>query len=118
MTFTFDENLLSDLHKDAYGFRPSADYFKWWDSCNDIQKQAHWDSLIADINSSMERDEQNQKDAIAKFEDRVANLMHSGTNRERVIDWLMQADDVRGDVEYFEFLNDLPYGYLKSKEVV
>ena len=55
-----------------------------------------------------------QKIAIAKFEDRVLNLMHTGTNRQRVISWLMDAEGVNGDTEYFCYLNGLPYGYLKD----
>lgn len=114
MTFTFDENLISDMYKDAYGYRPTAEYFQWWDSCSDTQKQAHWDSLIADINSSIEGEKADQQEAIVKFEDRVTNLLHTGTNRQRVIEWLMNAEEVHGDVEYFEFLMGLPYGYLKQ----
>lgn len=118
MTFTFDENLLSDLYKDAYGFRPGAEYFAWWDSCTDIQKQAHWDCLIDDLESSVERDQAAQTRAIEVFEDRITNLMHDGTTRAAVAKWLMDAQEVHGDHEYFEYLNDLPYGYMKKQEYV
>jgi hypothetical protein len=50
--------------------------------------------------------------AILKFEDSVTNLMHTGTNRERVIAWLMDAENAGGDFEYFCYLNGLPYGYF------
>jgi hypothetical protein len=54
--------------------------------------------------------------AIIKFEDRVTNLMHTGTNRERVIAWLMDAEGASGDHEYFCFLCGLPYGYFKLEK--
>jgi hypothetical protein len=48
------------------------------------------------------------------FEDRVANLMHTSTNRQRVIAWLMDAEGANGDYEYFCFTQGLPYGYFKE----
>lgn len=116
--YTFDENLISDLHKDAYGFRPSESFWSTFAAFNPDQKQALWDSMIADLNSSIEEDRKLQEEAVVKFEDRVDNLMHDSTTRKIVVKWLMDADDVGGDVDYFEYLNNLPYGYLKSKEYV
>ena len=45
--YSFDENTLSDLHKDAYGFRPHNDGF-WttWRDADDDGKQAIWDGLV------------------------------------------------------------------------
>lgn len=116
--YTFDENLISDLHKDAYGFRPSESFWSTFAAFNPDQKQALWDSMIADLNSSIEEDRKLQEEAVVKFEDRVDNLMHDSTTRKSVVKWLMDADDVGGDVDYFEYLNNLPYGYLKSREYV
>jgi hypothetical protein len=45
-TYTFDENILSDLHKDAYGFRPSGDFFREWDLLDNDGKQDLWEQLI------------------------------------------------------------------------
>jgi hypothetical protein len=49
-----------------------------------------------------------------KFEDRVTSLMHTGTCRERVIAWLMDAEHANGDDEYFCFTQGLPYGYFRK----
>ena len=54
--------------------------------------------------------------AIDSFEDRVTNLMHTGTNRERIIAWLMDAEGANGDHEYFCFTQGLPYGYFNTME--
>jgi hypothetical protein len=40
--------------------------------------------------------------------------MHTGTNRERVIAWLMDAEHANGDHEYFCFTQGLPYGYFRK----
>jgi hypothetical protein len=42
--------------------------------------------------------------------------MHTGTNRERVIAWLMDAEGANGDHEYFCFLSGLPYGYFNEEK--
>ena len=54
--------------------------------------------------------------AIVEFENRVTNLMHTGTNRERIIAWLMDAEGANGDHEYFCFTQGLPYGYFNTME--
>jgi hypothetical protein len=55
-----------------------------------------------------------EAEAIVRFEDRVANLIHPGTNRERVIAWLMDAEGATGDYEYFCYCVGLPYGYFRK----
>lgn len=44
--YTFDIYLFSDLHKDAYGKRPSQQYFEWLSTTTSDEKQAEWDRLI------------------------------------------------------------------------
>lgn len=112
--YTFDEGLISDLHKDAYGFRPSESFWSTFAAFNPDQKQALWDSMIADVNRSIEEERKQQEEDVAKFEDRIDNLMHDSTTRKRVVEWFIDASDCQGDADYFEYLNNLPYGYLKK----
>jgi len=44
--YTFDENIVSDLYKDAYGHRPGEYFWADWDACNDDAKQHLWDRLV------------------------------------------------------------------------
>ena len=118
MEISYDENIISDLHKDAYGFRPDSSFWASWAAFNVTQKQALWDSMLADLERSIEEDRKMQEDAVFKFEDRIENLMHDGTNVRSVVKWLMEADEALNDAEYFEFLNNLPFGYLKKMEYV
>ena len=100
-----------DMYKDAYGVRPrgvdtsgwSLEYF-----------EAEFKILGEAINQEEIQRRAAEAEAIAKFEDRVANLMHTGTNRERVIAWLMDAEGATGDSEYFAFTQGLPYGYFRK----
>ena len=53
--YTFDENLISDLHKDAYGFRPDMSFWATFAAFNPDQKQALWDSMLAHLNCNIEK---------------------------------------------------------------
>jgi len=98
-----------DMYKDAYGVRPrgvdtsgwSLEYF-----------EAEFKVLGEAINQEEIARKASEARAIVKFEDSVANLMHTGTCRERVIAWLMDAEGANGDHEYFAFTQGLPYGYF------
>lgn len=48
--YTFDENVVSDLHKDTYGFRPDQSFWGFWAAANPDQKQAQWDNMINIMN--------------------------------------------------------------------
>ena len=100
-----------DMYKDAYGVRPRGiDTSNW--TLEDFTKE--FESLQKTINANFEQEQAEQAEAVKKFEDRVANLMHTGTCRERVIAWLMDAEGANGDFEYFCYTQGLPYGYFRK----
>lgn len=49
MNYTFDERSVSDLHKDAYGFRPGESFWTEWQASDMDGKQALWDLMIEDL---------------------------------------------------------------------
>jgi len=100
-----------DMYKDAYGVRPRGiDTTEW--------TEEYFMAEFETLGKVIEREEIARKESEAKaivdFEDRVLNLMHTGTNRERVIAWLMDAEGANGDFEYFCFTQGLPYGYFRK----
>ena len=100
-----------DMYKDAHGHRPRwIDTTKW--------TLAVFEAEFASLATAIEQAEVERKaaeaEAIAAFEDRVLNLMHTSTNRERVIAWLMDAEHANGDDDYFCFTQGLPYGYFRK----
>ena len=104
-----------DMYKDAYGVRPRwIDTTKW--TLEDFEKE--FASLATAIEQNEIQRKADEAEAIVRFEDRVTNLMHTGTNRQRIIAWLMDAEGANGDFEYFCFTQGLPYGYFNVKEVV
>ena len=92
MSYTFDENIVSDLHKDAYGFRPSSYFWNEWKQSTSDRKQQIWDGLIKDLDDEIQRDRNAKLQAIAEFEGMVENnLQHGAKNREDAIRWIVQS---------------------------
>jgi hypothetical protein len=102
-----------DMYKDAYGVRPRGVDTSGWSLEYFEQEFKH---LAEIIEMEYKSRKEAEAAAIIKFEDRVTNLMHTGTNRERVIAWLMDAEGASGDHEYFCFLSGLPYGYFNEEK--
>ena len=100
-----------DMYKDAYGCRPRGIDTSAWTL---EEFEAEFKTLGAVIEREEIARKEAEAEAIVQFEDRVTNLMHTGTNRTRVIAWLMDAEGANGDYEYFCFTQGLPYGYFKD----
>jgi hypothetical protein len=105
------QELYWDMYKDAYGIRPRGIDTSSWTL---EQFDAEFEGLGFVIEQAEAQRKIDEGEAIVKFEDRVTNLMHTGTNRDRVIAWLMDAEGANGDFEYFCFTQGLPYSYFKK----
>ena len=95
--YTFSEELLSDLHKDARGFRPRSDAF-WtaWADANDQGKQAIWDGLIQEMEIADQEERESEQQSIAEFEDVVQEYISLGAqDRSTALCWLIQDDMFR-----------------------
>ena len=101
----------SDMYKDAYGVRPRGVDTSGWTK---EVFMAEFELLGKVIEQEEIARKESEAQAIVRFEDSVLNLMHTGTNRARVIAWLMDAEGANGDFEYFCFTQGLPYGYFKE----
>ena len=103
--------IYSEMYKDAYGFRPRGINTDSW---TESQFNKEIDALEIVIREEETLRLEVEAELILKFEDSVTNLMHSGTNRERVIAWLMQEADAEDDPEYFCYKKGLPYNYFHN----
>jgi len=76
--YTYDENIVSDLYKDAYGHRPGEYFWADWDACNEDAKQHLWDRLIDAVGESIREEQRYHNMAIAEFEGWVnSRRLHS-----------------------------------------
>ena len=90
---------ISDAHKDAYGFRPRGQYGDDW-SVEELRVEL--DRLCDYANEVYEQEQAAAEEAADEFDALVANTIASGAaNREQAIRWLVEAEDVGHDMEFF-----------------
>jgi hypothetical protein len=114
--YTFDENIVSDLYKEAYGFRPREYFWSEWEEATNDRKQAIWDDLLDTADREAEREREMQIEAEHDVEDRIRFMMSTvaGCTRENAIRYLHDAYNTNGDTEYLEFNLGVRYGYLSG----
>lgn len=115
-TFTYDDDTYSDLYKEAYGFRPRGTR---WATMTPAEKQVEWNRLCDAAESSMMDERSEEWRAMERFEALVASTIETGAgDRETAIRWLLEASEAApeagyaADMDYFCYLNGLPYGYF------
>ena len=100
MTYTYDSRIVSDLHKDAYGFRPSAYYMSEWAASSPDDKQKIWDGLLVDLDESMDREKQEAAYCVEAFEKMVATSIELGArDRQTALRWISAEDIDKGDMD-------------------
>lgn len=102
MAYTYDESILSDLHKDARGFRPCEMFWSNWHACGDDQRQVIWDGLIKELDAEMERERQEHACAIAEFEQSLAKIQGVlRCDRETAIRAWVESLDGTEDAKFY-----------------
>lgn len=114
--YTFDEDTISDLYKDARGFRPGEYFWETWNDASDDQKQVIWDDLVDELRRGNEMLAEMQAIALAKFEAQVAKTMELGArDRETAIRWIVEGLDLGNyaDADYACWALNLNYSCAK-----
>ena len=108
------QEIYSDMHKDAYGFRPRFDYSTW--TLDKFNSQFELMGQIIEADNKVEKE--NQEKSAHDFEMRVLSLLQTGAkDRAMAIRWIHEAEGSNGDNEYLCFLLGLPYSYFKKTGV-
>lgn len=95
MTYTFDANIVSDLHKDAYNHRPSRYWWSTWMASTDNEKQSIWDSLLVTINTEIDLDRQAKSEAEGRFGDMItANMRLGASDKIVAIRWILESERI------------------------
>jgi hypothetical protein len=100
--YTFDAQIVSDLHKDARGYRPDAYFWEEWNQCGDDTRQAMWDNLCVDLEREIERERAAESAALEQFEQLIADTIQFGAaDAETAIRWILEGEDFTGvDLAY------------------
>jgi len=94
-TYTFDAQIVSDLHKDARGFRPREGWWATWNEAADDRKQVIWDNLLEELRCTMDEEARREAEALARFETRVTETLALGAgDRTTAIRWILQGMDL------------------------
>ena len=113
--YTFNENIVSDLHKDARGFRPGQSWWQMWNALGDAEKQNVWDGICDELDAEMKREELEQARALAKLLDRILDTMKLGADDQKTaIKWIIEAEefsdyDLQYGADYFCYHFGLSY---------
>lgn len=102
--YTFDENIVSDLHKDARGYRPTEVWWTYWMNSTDAEKQMEWDGLIREMNKTAEAEKLLEETALKSFNSQInVNIALGAGDRETALRWMTQTEKFyhEQDVEHF-----------------
>ena len=114
MSYTYSDDIISDLHKDAYGFRPSQRFFDDWAEYTPAEKQECWDMLCEEMERSMKEQEADEAAALVEFRKQVAATMQfCNCNWKKAVEFLAVAEnnDVDCDQDFDYFLWNQGIGY-------
>lgn len=95
--------LIRDLHKDARGFRPSAEWMAVFNGLSDVAKEETWDNLCRELEENETEDERREIEAVAEFNARIDGMVTDyGIARADAFRWDMEAFevDIEGALEY------------------
>ena len=91
--YTFDDQTVSDLHKDARGFRPHAAFCEGWAQSDDDNKQAIWDGLIRELDRVQAEDARIEREALFKFHAELQDIIDLGAgDRQTALRWMTQSE--------------------------
>lgn len=119
-TYTYDESIVSDLHKDARGYRPREYFWTMWNESSEFDRQAIWDGLLAEHHREMERQRHAEEMAMIAMHQRIQGIMLLGAKDEvQALRWIMEAEefddhDMSYGPSYFCYHFGLPYSAEKE----
>tara|TARA_B100000902_G_C27028693_1_gene773311 strand:- start:386 stop:784 length:399 start_codon:yes stop_codon:yes gene_type:complete len=122
--FTYCEDIISDLHKDVYGFRPREAFWADWNNCTPAEKQKTWDEYCKTLEMQMAEEKIREATCIARFEDRIKDVIGLGAgDRTTALRWISQQETFYHiqDVEHFVWEQGIlftDYGKALVKELV
>ena len=109
-SFTYDEMTVSDLHKDAYGYRPSQGWWTEWKAMTPKQKQEEWNFLCCLMEENEQAERRAQARAYDAWDGRITRLMQElNISRATALRWDIDAYMTDDDIGYYCYLNGLSY---------
>ena len=99
---------ISDLHKEARGFRPSLDRYEL-KTDDELMAEIEW--LGREVKEAIEHEQMIDAECITRFNDEVATFIQQGAaNRSTAIRWMLQAqgyDETPADADSICYNNGI-----------
>ena len=99
--YDFDDNIFSDLHKDAYGFRPRGhEYYE----AAPARKQEIWVKVCEDLEVAQDEEARREQEAVAEFKAQITKVIEAGAgNRITALRWMTSTETfyLEQDVEHW-----------------
>jgi len=122
--YTYSDQLISDLHKDALGFRPIEAFWEGWTQSDDDKKQAIWDGLCREMDRRQEEEARTEAYLLAKFKEEVQSYIELGAgDRQTALRWMTQDETFyhSQDIEHWVWKQGIlftDYGRELVKELI
>jgi len=88
--YTYAEELFSDFHKDAYGFRPRGHEFY---TATPARKQEIWDNVQQAFLQRQVEEAEEEARALREFEAEIASIIEAGAgDRTTALRWMTEED--------------------------
>ena len=105
--YTYSEELVSDLHKDAWGHRPTPYFWHIWENGDKDFKQKKWDELIVDMEVNDKAIYLAKKQKATELVKRIKETCKLGAKTyKNALRWILDAE---GYMEDRMCLNDAGY---------
>lgn len=69
--YTYCDDIISDLHKDARGFRPDEYFWEEWTQSPEESKQFIWDKLVEEMEQNQKEQARIEADKLVEFRETV-----------------------------------------------
>ena len=102
--YTFENELISDLHKDARGYRPSQGFFDMWNESSDDTKQEVWDMLVKEMEENQKAESCIEAKNLVKFRKLLRSIMDTAScNWKTALRYLVESEglDVNFELDYY-----------------
>ena len=88
--YDFDDNIFSDLHKDAYGFRPRGhEYYE----ALPARKQEIWVRVCKDLEAAQAEEARMERKALLEFHDTLERVIEAGAgDRQTALRWMTSTE--------------------------
>jgi len=100
--YTYSDQLYSDFHKDAYGFRPAKDDTFY--TATPERKQVIWNLVAEQFEYKQNEEKLEDARSVAQFKDWVDSMIQNGAkDEETALRWIVEDRDFQNemDVEHF-----------------